>query len=190
VIRALEGLGLAGSELKFLAPAGNGPAGAAPGSSADLVAPSAPTPVPATAEQPAPDLWYVRYKTAAGQTVQRKLTTAEVLELIEDEHFDPATTRASRSPGEGFRALATFREFEPVALGRAAKGGADRQAFRFRQKYKQIEAEDERKRSRSGEGPVSADRYWLWISLQLGGLVAAVGAAYLLVRWLIALAGA
>jgi serine/threonine protein kinase len=184
VIRDLEGLGLAGSALSFLAPGASTP-GRRPGAS-EMVPPSELTPVPARAEPPLADVWYVRYKTPAGQKLQRKLTTAEVLELIQDEHFDPAT-RASHSPAEGFRALATYREFEPVALGRAAKSGADRQASRYRQQYKRIEEEAERKRGRAQE-PAVADRYWLWISLQLGGLAAAVAAGYLLLRWLIALA--
>jgi serine/threonine-protein kinase len=184
VIRDLEGLGLAGSALSFLAPGASAPG--RPGSSAEMAPPSELAPVPAPAEPPPADVWYVRYKTPAGQKLQRKLTTAEVLELIADEHFDPAT-RASHSPAEGFRALATYREFEPVALGRAAKSGADRQASRYRQLFKKIEQEDERKHGRVDQ-KAAADRYWLWISLQLGALVAAVGVGYLLLRWLIALA--
>jgi serine/threonine-protein kinase len=188
-IRDLEGLGLAGSALSFLSPGGGGASGGRPGSSAETVTPSELTPVPGLAEPPLADVWYVRSKAPTGQTLQRKLTTAEVLELIQNEHFDPATF-ASRSPAEGFRALATYREFEPVVLGRAAKSGADRRASHYRKLFKKIEEEDQRKRGRAAEGPRAADRYWLWISLQLGGLLTAVGAAYLLVRWMIALAGA
>jgi hypothetical protein len=124
--------------------------------------------------------------TPAGQTVQR-MTTAEVLELIADEHFDPATTRASRSPAEGFRALATYREFEPVALGLAAKTGADRQASRYRELFKKIEKEDKRKRGRAEQKPEAADHYWLWISLQLAGLAVGIGLAVYVLLQMIAL---
>src|SRR5262249_20293607 len=64
-IRDLEGLGLAGSALSFLTPGGGAPPGGRAGSSSEMVPPSDPAP----AEPPLADVWYVRYKTPAGQTV-------------------------------------------------------------------------------------------------------------------------
>ena len=184
VIRALEGLGLAGATLSFLPGADKRPK-----SVPKVVAPSRPTPMPRRAEEPPPpDVWYVRYKGADGQPVQRKLTKAELLELIEGADFDPQT-RASRNPAEGYRALATFRELEPLVLGRVAKGAADRQAAHYRKLYKQIEAEDERKRERPEAPPPMVAPYWVGVALRVGGVVAAVGAVLLVLNWLIALVG-
>jgi serine/threonine-protein kinase len=183
VIRDLEGLELAGDSLRFLAPPKSGAAPVRREAAAEVVATSEPTSQP-TLEQPA-DLWYIRYKTQAGESVQKKLTTEEVLELIKGEHFDP-TTRASRTPSEGFRALATYREFEPVVLGRAAKSGADRKVSRYRRLYKEIEQEDQRKRDRAQqEQPLPAGQYWLGIGIRTAVGVAAAAVSYLLVRWLI-----
>jgi serine/threonine-protein kinase len=180
LIRDLERLDLAGDALSFLESGKADPAAALPRPASEAVAPSQPTPVPATAP---PDVWYVRYRKPGGQAVQRRLTTAQVLELIEGEHFDPAT-RASRNANEGYRTLATYREFEPVMLGRAAKSGADRQASRYRKLYKQIEEEDQRKRSQ--ERPGTADGFWLGVLARIAIGLAAAGGAYLLVRWMIA----
>jgi serine/threonine-protein kinase len=179
LIRDLEGLGLAGGALSFVGGGQPARAAAPPRPAGAAVTSSRPTPMPATAP---PDVWYVRYRKPGGQAVQRRLTTAQVLELIQGEHFDPAT-RASRTANDGYRALATYREFEPVVLGRAAKSGADRQTSRYRKLYKQIEEEDQRKRAQA-ERP-TAGRYWLGILIQSAIAVAAAGGAYLLVRWMI-----
>ncbi len=176
LIRDLEALELAGTALSFVA-SGQSSATVPVRPAGEAVAPSQPTPMPATAP---PGVWHVRYRKPGGQAVQRRLTTAQVLELIAGEHFDPAT-RASRSPNEGYRALATYREFEPVVLGRAAKSGADRQASRYRKLYKQIEEEDQRKRAQ-GE---PAGGFWPGVLVRVAVGLAAAGGAYLLVRWMI-----
>jgi serine/threonine-protein kinase len=184
LLRDLEGLGLANEALAFLAPA-------AREAKADPAAAVGPTTVQTPLPDPLPpspvDLWYVRYKTGRSQVVTRKLTTAEVLELITVEDFDPSA-RASRTPGEGFRALATYREFEAAALGRAAKTGADRQAFRYRKLYKQIEEEDrQRAAERAAERPVTPGEYWLGIGIRVGVGLVAFGLVYLLLRGLMSL---
>jgi serine/threonine-protein kinase len=187
VIRDLESLGLAGSELYFLA-AARGEAAPQPVAAPEPVASSRRTPMPRRAEEPPADVWYLRYETAEGQPVQRKLTHAELLELIKAGDFDPEA-QASRSPAEGYRALATFRELEPLVLGRVAKSAADRQAAHYRKLYKQIEEEDERKRERPEAPPPLVAPYWVGVALRVGGVAAAVGAVLLVLRWLIALVG-
>jgi serine/threonine-protein kinase len=172
LLKDLEALGLASPELTFLA----GPA-APPETAQDTsitTAPSEPTPPPAT--QPA-DLWYVRYKTPAGQIEEKQLSTVAVLKLIEEGHLGP-TARASRQAQEGFRALATYREFEKAVLGQAAKRGADEQATRYRNMYKKIEALQEQR------GPAEATAepedgnfaYWLGLSLKIGLPIAGLAA--------------
>ncbi len=180
VIRDLEGLDLTSEAISFLTPAGA--KRTRPGSASEEVTPSAQTPLPGPGKKPSVDLWYVRFKSPSGQVVTRKLTTPQVLQLIEDEDFNTAA-RASRHPTEGFRALATYREFEATALGRVSKTGADRQTSRYRQKYKQIEEEDrQRALARTVEQAIGTGGYWLGIGLRAGAVAAAVGVVYLIFR--------
>jgi hypothetical protein len=71
--------------------------------------------------------------------VQRKLTTAQVLELIRDEGFD-LEAQASRRRHDGYRSLATYREFEAILLPRVTRAGADQAKGRkLRSLYQQLE---------------------------------------------------
>jgi hypothetical protein len=79
------------------------------------------------------------------------MTTDQVLALVEEKDFD-LMAKASKSPNEGFRALACFREFESAFLARVAKTAVDRKTTGFRTLYKKIDEEDrERQRQRYRE---------------------------------------
>jgi serine/threonine-protein kinase len=165
LLKDLEAVGLATRTLSFLATVPD----------ATAAAPVEPTPL----EPPAPpaDLWYIRHKGSDGHVVERQLSTAEVLRRIEERKLGP-TTRASRSADDGFRALATYREFEKVLLGKAAKRGADEQATRYRNLYKKIEAQEER-RALSGikdEPVVGYFTYWFGLALKIGIPIAGLAA--------------
>ncbi|MCI0460055.1 MAG: serine/threonine protein kinase [Gemmataceae bacterium] len=193
VIRDLEGLELANEALSFLAPRTQQPA---PGSDPALTIPAGPPPDlsslptgPAASRavatererQTDSDVWYVRYKTPEGQPVVRKLTTEQVRELIEQEDFDP-TARASHDPKEGFRYLATYREFKSAMLVRVTRQGADRATESYRKLYKEIEEEDERQRQRPEEEARAQAHYRVKMGLQVAGVVGALVGFYLLVR--------
>jgi len=97
-----------------------------------------------------------------------------VLTLAGTAHFD-ATAKASRDPKEGFRALATYKEFEHVVLGRLSKTAADQNTVRYRNLYKKIEEQD-RKRERGLEAkPTSTFSYWLPIFFRVAAVCAGVG---------------
>ena len=136
-IKDLEGLGLASPALSFITSEDGGsdpnqavadpsPSSAASGSAAT---------------RPTSEWWFLRYKTSEGQSVIRQLTTAQVLELLEDKDFD-LTAKASRSPEGGYRALAYYREFEASFLSRIAKTEVDRKTSGFKALYKKIDEED------------------------------------------------
>lgn len=132
LIADLEALALAGPKLSFITGA------------AQPAAAPAPTPVsPAmrSAAEGTPDLWYVVFKARDGQTTTRKFTTAQVLKMLQEGMVGP-TARASRSPTGGFRALATYKEFEGTALHQASKKHADKHGTRVRNLYEQIEAKE------------------------------------------------
>jgi serine/threonine-protein kinase len=135
VIKDLESLRLAAPALSFLDPT------APPARPEALTPPETPAP-PSSGEVEVEDKWYVRWRTADGRFVQRKLTTAQVLELIQDKNFD-LTAQASRRKHDGFRSLATYREFGPVLLPRLTRAGADQgKSRKLRSLYEQLEGKE------------------------------------------------
>jgi eukaryotic-like serine/threonine-protein kinase len=176
LINDLEGLGLANASLSFLATVQPQNHGAAPSPDGNATpAPSKLTQVE-PAKVPVHDLWYVRYKRPNGQPVVQKLTTAQVFKLLERSTFDTGA-KASRHPAEGFRALATIKEFEKVALGRSARMGADKQTFRSRKLYEQI-VEEHTLREKPPAPPVTTLRYWSGILARVLAVVLILAALY------------
>lgn len=137
LIRDLESLELANSRLSFLDGKPSKRAvekkePAKPGSSVDMVA----------------DIWYLRVHQAGGEKALRKLTTPQLKKMLEGGTIDP-TARVSRQPDDGYRALATFKEFQGAALAKQAKKSADKQAVKYRSLYQKID-EKERQRELAG----------------------------------------
>jgi hypothetical protein len=186
LIKDLESLGLATKRLGFLAPRTEPVARPTAGMSPKVPAPKTPTDVrPATvpAQQVAADIWYVRYRNLEGRLVQRKMTTPQVLAMIEAPDFDQEAT-ASRTK-EGFRGLATYREFEPVLLGRVSKTGVDQQTTKYRAMYKKIEEEDRQRRRGEDDSATTTATYWGSIFIRVALVAGAVGLGYLAIRFLV-----
>jgi serine/threonine-protein kinase len=153
LIKDLESVGPANETLDFLRPSAQA-AAAEPSTSA-----SAHTPYPEEPTTSANDVWYLLYRRADGKGMTKKLTTSQVLQLAEHVNFDPADAKVSRQPTTGFRALATFKEFERVVLGKASKSSADKQTIRSRRLMGKI-VEQEKHRESQQEGPVTTWQYW------------------------------
>jgi tRNA A-37 threonylcarbamoyl transferase component Bud32 len=183
VISDLEALGLAAPSLGFLAqPLASTAKAEAPGPTASDA--EEPTPAPALREALA-DAWDVRYRSAAGKTVERRLSAAEIVKMIELGLLGP-TAQASRRAGNNFRALATYREFEPAMLGQATKKAADRHTVRYRNLYKKIEEEDRRRElsdSKDAEAVAGNYAYWLGMTLKIGLPLAGLAGAIWFLRW-------
>jgi serine/threonine protein kinase len=175
VLKDLESLGLANAQLSFLSDSA-GPASTARPVPSTMTGTEAPPKTPGSDEAKT-DIWYLRFRTPQGQVQLRKLTRAQVLTLAGTPNFDP-TAKASRDPKEGFRALATYKEFEHVVLGRLSKTAADQNTVRYRNLYKKIE-EQEKKRERGLEGrdakPPTTFSYWLPIFFRVAAFCAGVG---------------
>jgi serine/threonine-protein kinase len=165
LIKDLEGLGLASSKLGFLENKAAAPA-----------APSPALPKPAASADPASEDWYVRVTLGSGEVGVRKLTFGQLRKMIEEGTVDPAA-QASRRPKEGFRSLATFKEFQGTAFVKQSKKAADQQTAKYRSLYKKIE-EKERLRDEEEKRHDSSPAYFdlLW---KPGIAVAAVGAVVL-----------
>ncbi len=174
VARDLEALALAGPQLSLDKPIAPAPEMAVGLSSGELV-----TNPSAVKELADPDEWYVRLKGPGGQAVLRKYSTSQLQKKLAEGSIDPRT-KASHSTKEGFRALATYREFEGTALSRASKQAADKNTVRYRNLYKKIEEQD-RRRSADDLRRVSAWPPWLTTVFTLAALIAGAG----LVAWFI-----
>lgn len=169
VIKDLESLELAGNRLSFLETTRPLRPGTAkkPIGLQTMTAPSA-------VEESQADIWYLRFQNAENQVVIRKMTTAQVLQLIDAKNFDVAAAKISRQPRDGFRALPTYKEFQHVALAKVAKSAADEKTVRYRNLYKKIE-EQERQRERPQKETDPTFTYWMNIFFKVGGVCLAVG---------------
>jgi serine/threonine protein kinase len=149
LVKDLESLNLANLALSFLADEeDSGPALSDPG-----VATSADT-----RPDYDPNIWYVRIKDPDGRAIVKKLPTAQVHKLLEEDTLAP-NTKASHQAHEGFRALATYKEFQGIALVKASQQAVDQQSVRYRTLYKKIE-EKERQRQED-ENPQAKTPDWL-----------------------------
>jgi serine/threonine-protein kinase len=161
LIKDLESLGLAHTALSFIeaGPAGGVgtvATGAAPSSSASATQPTVVAPPKTQGKGPPPstvvsplarttvsptDFWFLATKTASGKTLKRKLTTAQILELIKDKSFD-LSAQASRTLKGDYRDLASFREFEPSLRARLLRAKTDRKTQKFHEMYETILQEE------------------------------------------------
>ncbi len=182
VIKDLEALGLAAPVLSFL------PSNRKRSRGSQASRPTALGPADTPVEFPAADVWYVRYKNPDGKKVTCKLSTRQVLGLINDENFD-FMTKARRSVQDGYRSLASFREFEAAFLTRVAKTTADQRTSGFRNLYKKLHEEDRQRQQewyRNNFQPPNftwpALLYWF---ASRAALVGAVVLAYFVLKLLI-----
>jgi serine/threonine-protein kinase len=164
LIKDLEGLGLAAAKLGFLEGKTVKPAGG----------PKAPA--PASSMEGTADEWYVRVVLGNGEIGVRKVTAGQLKKMVEEGTIDPAA-QASRQRKEGFRSLATYKEFQGTAFVKQSKKAADMQTTKFRNLYKKIE---EKERLRDEEerkhDPTPAYYSLLWkpsllIGAGIGGAV-------------------
>ncbi len=135
------------------------------------------------------DSWYVQVKMPDGEVKTRKYTTAQLFKMLTDGTI-AVTARGSHTPNDNFRALATFKEFQGIALGKMTKKAADKNTARTRGLFKRIE-EEERHREAEANARKGADdtavsanvRYWggfflrvvLPIGIGIGVLIFLIG---------------
>lgn len=155
VMNDLEGLGLANTHLTVLFPEG------APGTSGPITRPTLPgarnaasgnigpiittdpKSLPKEVESGAADFWFLAAGTTAdGKKKVRKLTQKQIKELIKTKQID-STAEASKQAGSGYRALATYREFELLFRSQIAKKKMERKTEKLQEKFAEIAAEVE-----------------------------------------------
>lgn len=174
LLKDLDSLGLAGPKLTF------------------LTAPIAPdqltTPLPhemgetvVSRDTERLDIWFVRVKDPNGQSAIKKLTTSDVLKMVETGVIK-GSAQASRRSKDHYRSLASYKEFEAV-LARTAKDAADHQNLRLRSQLKKnLEESSPRREDRNAaKNEVEGAATWqLWLAAALGLAAAAILAYFFL----------
>jgi serine/threonine-protein kinase len=150
----LEGLGLANPALSYIEGAVSIPAMSMPDTVkmpskavASAISSAATKPGASAAGKTSPEAkadkntWYLSYHTSEGKLVRRKFTTDQIRDLIRDPDFD-LKAQASHEAKQGYRALATYPEFEHALRGRLEKARADRKTVKFKNIYQKLEQEE------------------------------------------------
>jgi serine/threonine-protein kinase len=124
--------------------------------------------------------WYVQMRMPDGSQVTRKFTTGQLKKMLAEGTMT-ANARVSHSPTEGFRSIATYKEFQGTALSKASRQAADKSTIRYRNLYKKIEAKERQRDDEKAEvieTPMGANtRYWfgvLWPGISIGAGVVLV----------------
>lgn len=142
VVRDLEALGLANSSLQFLAPKSTAADTATPERARRSTKFDTDTQHQDDRRSREPeDIWYIRYRNSRGQKMQQRLTTDEVRALIADDDFD-LKAQGSRKANEGYRALATYREFEALLVPRVTRAAADKGSRKLKNLYEKLSDEE------------------------------------------------
>src|SRR5205807_5436285 len=74
--------------------------------------------------------WYVKYAADSGKLVKRKLSAAQVLELMKSPEFD-LETQACRTLKGVYRPISQIKEFDHAFQARVARVKADKKSSQF-----------------------------------------------------------
>ncbi|MBX9678546.1 MAG: serine/threonine protein kinase [Gemmataceae bacterium] len=129
-----------------------------------------------------PEVWYLRVKAEGGDKAH-KLTTAQVTKMIQEGTVGPGA-KISRLPNQGFRAVASFKEFADVTVRQ--RGPKSVATDKYRDLYKKIEQKETK---RDGDDEKVRDlenrKYWVGIFWRsLVGVLLFFALAYFVV-WVI-----
>lgn len=189
VIQALLGLGFYTKNISFLQRKKSALAKAeaeSEGTSSDTV-----TDKPNETGVVDPNTWYVRFKGTDGLPVTKPMSTDQLRTRLTDGAVKP-TIKISRHPEQGFRALASYKEFEGTAGTKITQAKNDQSTAKYRDLYSEFDdREKQRDRSRRPEcrhrfesvpdvgegelGPVCLDRggisRWMFLTFWLGSVL-------------------
>jgi len=187
VVEELEGLGLANETLSFFEEAA--PASPAPSVSGKRPASAAKTPADADAPvepKADPNIWYWSFKDPRGHPVTKKVTNDELLTLIKTGSMD-AKAQISKSIQGGYRAVASFVEFEPFFRGKIAEKKAGRGAQHYKHVLEEIEQQEARRQKMKWlKGLFAKFGSAVGLVVWLGVLTAVLVGGYFGVMWILA----
>jgi eukaryotic-like serine/threonine-protein kinase len=135
-----------------------------------------------------PDTWFVQMKMPDGKVATRKYTTAQLQKMLVEGTI-AANAKISHDPNEGFRSLATYKEFQGSALSKLTKKAADKQSVRYRTLYKKIEeqerAKDEKHARKEDSAARANTRYWLGVLLTVLPIGVGIIAICVFLYWVV-----
>ena len=147
---------------------------------------AAKTNVPEEVEEAEHDVWYWKLVTQEGKSTTKKVTTDQIRVLIKSGHLEQ-TAEVSKTEKTGFRAAATFQEFQGAFKTRETATKANTKGQKYRDQYKEIEAADARRRRWGwltrrfkGVGGMLLGLLWIVLILALVGAAGYVGWTYFL----------
>jgi serine/threonine-protein kinase len=130
------------------------------------------------------DKWFVRMKNSDGDLVTKTMLTLQMVKMVEEGTLRPSV-QISRNAKEGFRALATYKEFQSVAAGRAFKTGMDqRKTVDNKKLYDQI-VKKEIQRDVKKDEETTSQQYWMQIFVSSAIGVLAVGGVLFVIYYLL-----
>jgi serine/threonine protein kinase len=119
------------------------------------------------------EIWHLMMPSKDGtKMVAKKVTTDQLKTMVTTNSID-AKAQVSHTPKGGFRAIATYSEFQPLFRSKQTLDQANKKGETYRNKFKELEAEDARRRkwgwvSRMFKGAGGRLLGLLWIALVLG----------------------
>lgn len=158
--------------------------------------PQSKKPVPVKAPEPASSLedekdsWFVMFPGPQGRVVTKHLNTAQVLNLIRGEQFDP-NMQASHNLNTGFQEVGMYTEFQQAVRARLTRDKKNKQVNVFRQMYDKIDEEETKRKRRRWfrhlfEKMMNGVYFLFWMAVLAAGVVG----LFFLIRWLWHLLGA
>jgi hypothetical protein len=115
------------------------------------------------------DLWFVQKKSPDGNSITKQYSTTRLQQMIAEGKIKPQA-QISRRPKDGFRALATYKEFQGV-LAKFNKKAADKQTAATRGQISKINEQErqreiEERNKQEDDDPLKATiRYWVGVLL-------------------------
>lgn len=127
---------------------------------------------PREVDPAAADIWYLAAGTTQdGKKKVRKLTQSQMKELIRSKQID-SMSEASKQPGTGYRALATFREFEVLFRSQIAQKKLEKKTEKLQDKFSQIADEvDSYERRKKWGRFFNSVGGWIYLLIGLAVLV-------------------
>jgi serine/threonine-protein kinase len=144
MIKDLESLGLASQTLSFVKTAALAGGVKIMGAASQSHAQPREQPAnqqAASGEQIVEGVWYVKMKTQGPKMIVKKLTTEAIIGMIRSKELDN-TFDASKTVKGTYRALATYREFEPFLRGKIQQERVQRKAQKYEGMYEKIIKEE------------------------------------------------
>ena len=169
VIKDLESLELASEELEFPGQVGKKP-------TTELRGPSSMVATVATSlagQDTDSDRWYIKMKNSSGESVIKTMLTPQMSKMVAEGTLK-ASVQISRSSKEGFRALATYKEFQNVALGRVSRKAMDVHTSRNKTLYDKIVKQEIQRDDKPKE--YTTAQYWMEIFIRCAVITVGVGA--------------